>query len=159
MGKTMTAENKNLLVAEQYAIMGYAELHLELIKMVKQAKRLDAWRDRHYKRLLPALISMNSLVAKPGRRVAINGDPNWEDECRSLGYPPSLIRKWKYRRRTASETDVFSLFGEEKGEPKKRFSESQSKQYLRRLKNLILAGNTTDAKELARRIDEEFPTL
>jgi hypothetical protein len=143
---------------EQYAATDYAELHLELVKMLKQAPRLENWLDRHNKRLLSALLAMKGLVAKPGRRVAVGDDPNWETECRSLRITPGRVRTWKYRR-TASEIDINRLFGGQKEVPRKRVSESQSRRYLRRLKNLILAGNTADAKELARRIDEEFPTL
>jgi hypothetical protein len=160
--KAKKKEGKNLLSVgwvEQYAAMDYDELHPELMKMWRQYRRLEDWFIRDRQRLFAAMLVMRNLTTKPGRRVAIDGDPNWEEECRLLGKSPSLIRMWMFRTRTATDRDMLALLGEQKGEPKQRVTESRRDQYLRRLVDLNISGNTVDAKELARRIREEFPTL
>src|SRR5215831_18586765 len=69
--------------------------------------RCVALRARHQ---LPALQAMHDKVAQPGRRGEPNSErPNWEDECRSLGLTPEIVRQWK--RRTQADTDIRHLLG------------------------------------------------
>jgi len=77
---------------KDYASLGYDKLHRELLKMVQQAERSTIWFNSDKQlRLLPALTAMKSLVAQPGRRFLVAGQPGWEDESGSGGSVPPAI--------------------------------------------------------------------
>jgi hypothetical protein len=134
--------------------MGYAALHRELIRMLKQAQRQVAWFNLDERaKLLPALQAMHNLVAQPGRRIADPDKPNWDDECRLLGISPDLVRKWK--QRTAADTDIRVLLGE-KPKPGQKPSASEATRHLKALVEAVLGGQDDRAEDLAMVYEEIY---
>ena len=141
---------------KDYASLGYDKLHRELLKMVQQAERSTIWFNSDKQlRLLPALTAMKSLVAQPGRRFLVAGQPGWEDECRSLGLTAEQVRQW--RKRTASDMSIGVLLGEEKNRPKKR-SPALTQEYRRMvmLAKAVVDGEEAKAEKIAQAIVEEY---
>jgi hypothetical protein len=153
----MAKRIKNTLTYKEYAAMDYEELFKTLNDMIKQAQRMVVWFGSHERiGLLPALQAMKDKVAQPGRRIVDPKEPNWEDVCRMLGITPDLVRTW--RMRTAANTDIRHLVGEER--PKPQLSpEQESKEAKRHLKRLCLEvvnGDMIAAYNLASRLVEEY---
>src|ERR1017187_4387451 len=85
---------KEPLTVKDYASLGYDKLHKEILKMVQQAEHATVWFNTDKQlRLLPALTALKGLVAQPGRRFVVTGQPGWEDECRSLGLTAEQVRQ------------------------------------------------------------------
>ena len=100
---------------------------------------------------LPALQAMHDKVAQPGRRGEPNSErPNWEDECRSLGLTPEIVRQWK--RRTQADTDIRHLLGEEPKKPGKGATEDRNAlaaKHLEQICRAVLNGDDILAEKLA----------
>jgi hypothetical protein len=139
------------LSQKQYMDLGYEKLHAELKRMLAQAERQVKWFNRDSRiRLLPALYAMRELTAAPGQRSDLEpGRPSWEKECLLLGITSEVVRQWK--RRTASETDIRALIGEEMrqhpADPAAR--NALALQHLKRLTGAVLEGNDELAENLA----------
>jgi hypothetical protein len=147
---------KEPLTVKDYASLGYVKLHKEILTMVQEAERTTAQFNTDKQLcLLPALTAMKSLVAQPGRRFVVAGQPCWEDECRSLGLTAEQVRQWK--KRTASETDIRALLGEEKNPPKQR-APALSQEYRRMvmLAQAVVNGDEAKAEKIAQAIVEEY---
>jgi hypothetical protein len=141
---------------KDYASLGYEKLHKELLKMVEQAERSTVrFNTDKQLRLLPALTAMKSLVAQPGRRFLVAGQPGWEDECRSLGLTAEQVRQWK--KRTASDMSIGALLGEEKSQPKK-CAPAMTQEYRRMvmLAKAVVDGEEAKAEKIAQAIVEEY---
>ena len=141
---------------KDYASLGYDKLHRELLKMVQQAERSTIWFNSDKQlRLLPALTAMKSLVAQPGRRFLVAGQPGWEDECRSLGLTAEQVRQW--RKRTASDMSIGVLLGEERNGPKKRVPAiTQEYRRMVMLAKAVVDGEEAKAEKIAQAIVEEY---
>src|ERR1035441_5577125 len=140
---------KEPLTVKGYSSLGYDKLHKEILKMVQQAEHATVWFNTDKQlRLLPALTALKSLVAQPGRRFLVAGQPGWEDECRSLGLTAEQIRQWK--KRTASEMSIGALLGEEKNAPKKR-APALTQEYRRMvmLAQAVVNGDEDKAEKIA----------
>jgi len=147
---------KEPLTVKDFASLGYERLHREILKMVQQAERMSTcFNEDKQLRLLPALTAMKSLVAQPGRRFVITGQPGWEDECRSLGLTAEQVRQW--RKRTDSDLSIGALLGEEKNPPKKR-APALTQEYRRMvmLAKAVADGDDKKAEKLAEAIIEEY---
>ena len=141
---------------KNYASFGYAKLHKELLKMVQEAEHTTVqFNSDKQLRLLPALTAMKSLVAQPGRRFVITGQPGWEDECRSLGLTAEQVRQW--RKRTASDMSIGVLLGEQKSPSKKR-APALTQEYRRMamLAKAVVDGEEAKAEKIAQAIVEEY---
>jgi hypothetical protein len=139
-----------------YASIGYDKLHKELLKMVQEAERTTVqFNTDKQLRLLPALTAMKSLVAQPGRRFLVAGQPGWEDECRLLGLSAEQVRQWK--KRTASDMSIGTLLGEEKNATKKR-APALTQEYRRMamLAKAVVDGEEAKAEKIAQAIVEEY---
>src|SRR5215475_15112552 len=97
---------------------------------------------------------MHDKVAQPGRRCEPNPrTPTWEEECRSLGITPELVRQW--RRRIQAEFDIRHLLGEEpnKGGGKRvEDKNALAAEHLQKLCKLVLSdreGDDERAQQLA----------
>jgi len=147
---------KEPMTVKEYASFGYAKLHKELSKMVLEAERTTVrFNTDKQLRLLPALTAMKGLVAQPGRRYLVAGQPGWEDECRSLGLTAEQVRQW--RKRTASDMSLGVLLGEEKNPPKKR-APALTQEYRRMvmLAKAVVDGEEAKADKIAQAIVEEY---
>jgi hypothetical protein len=152
-------EWRDVKTYKQYADMPYLELHNELRRMLQQAQRLSIWFNAEERlNLLPALQAMHDMVAQPGRRTdrRESTDPTWEDECRSLGITPELVRQWK--RRTQADTDIRHLLGEEPSRPGERgaASNAQAVQHLQAICTAVLRGDDLKAERLAAAFAERY---
>ena len=151
-------KHKAPLSQKQYAELGYARLHAELKWMLAQAERITKMFNagsRH--RLLPALYAMRELTAAPGQRSDIEPDqPSWESECRLLGITAEQVRQWKCR--TAAETDIRHLVGEERAQRAKNAEPSNARAlaHLARLTAAVLDGNEVEAEKLAAAYQEIY---
>lgn len=150
----------DVLTVKQYAEMGYDKLHRELLRMIREAERtVVQFNQSKQIQMLPALTAMKTLVAKPGRRFVVPGQPGWEEECRSLGIDPATVRQWK--KRTGTEMDIRALLGES-SEPKKKeaavLDEARTLTYHRlvKLTKLILNGKDDEAEKMAHSIADEY---
>ena len=144
---------------KEFAEMTYSELHRELKKMLGQAKRMTVWFNAVERvNLLPALLAMKEKVAQPGRREPDPNKPNWEDECRSLGITPDIVKKWK--QRTQTESDIRHLIGEEPNRPAPRSSDSVNGalavKHLQDLCKAVLEDDTTKAESMALTLIERY---
>jgi hypothetical protein len=100
---------------------------------------------------------MHEKVAQPGRRTPDPNQPNWEDECRSLGITPELVRQWK--RRTQAETDIRHLLGKEDQRPGKKTSSEVNAQALKDLERIcrtVLGGDEIVAEQMALALAERY---
>jgi hypothetical protein len=150
-------KHKAPLSQKQYVGLGYARLHAELKRMLAQAERITKMFNagsRH--RLLPALYAMRELTAAPGQRSDIEPDkPTWESECRLLGITAEQVRQWKHR--TAAETDIRQLVGEERAlRAKTEPSNARALEHLARLTAAVLDGNEVEAEKLAMAYQEVY---
>ena len=147
---------KEPLTVKDYSGLGYDKLHKEILKMVQQAEHATVrFNTDKQLRLLPALTAMKGLVAQPGRRFVVTGQPGWEDECRSLGLTAEQVRQWK--KRTASDMSIRVLLGEEKDAPKKR-APALTQEYRRMvmLAKAVVDGDEAKAEKIAQAIVEEY---
>jgi len=145
------------LSVEEYIALGYEKLHSKLKTMIAQANRMATWFNVDKQlRLLPALMAMKSLVAQPGRRFPKEGQPSFEEECRLLGLSAEQVRQWKHR--TATETDIRALLGEEGNKPRSRAIPAPTAEYhkLMMLTKAVLDGDDRKAEKLAQAIAEEY---
>lgn len=102
-----------LLSVAEYEAMGYEKLFKEVDQMLKQGQRLLTWFGKDERIiLLPALTALKNLCARPGRRIPIPGQPDWQETLLRLGLNHEQVKKW--RQRTASETDIRTLVGEDR---------------------------------------------
>ena len=148
---------KEALTYKEYADMDFEELYQTLKGMFRQAQRLMVWFGSEERlNLLPALQAMHDKVAQPGRRVADPNNPNWEDVCRMLGITPDIVRMW--RMRTAANTDIRHLVGEQP--PKPKLSQEQQNReavrHLARLCRVVLNGDEDEAEHMALRLAEQY---
>jgi hypothetical protein len=153
----MDMKHKAPLSQKQYAELGYTKLHAELKRMLAQAERITKMFNagsRH--RLLPALYAMRELTAAPGQRSDIEPRPSWESECRLLGITAEQVRQWKHR--TAAETDIRHLVGEERALREKNTAPSNARAlaHLARLTAAVLDGNEVEAEKLAMAYQEVY---
>jgi hypothetical protein len=142
---------------QDFQRMDYPQLHRELKKMLAQAQRVITWFDSaERKNLLPALQAMHDLVAQPGRREPDPSKPNWADECQILGITPEMVRQWKSR--TATETDIRRLVGEEPTQPRRSPQDRnrEAVQTLQRLAQAVLEGKDEDAEHIAQFAAERY---
>jgi hypothetical protein len=150
--------SKSPLSQKQYAELGYARLHAELKRMLAQAERITKMFNVGSRvRLLPALYAMRELTAAPGQRSDIEPDePSWESECRLLGITAEQVRQWKHR--TAAETDIRHLVGEERALREKNIQPSNARAlaHLARLTAAVLDGNEVEAEKLAAAYSEIY---
>jgi hypothetical protein len=147
---------KEPLTVKNFASFGYDKLHKALLKMVQEAERTTVqFNTDKQLRLLPALTAMKGLVAQPGRRFLVAGQPGWEDECRSLGLTAEQVRQWK--KRTASDMSIGVLLGEEKNPPKRR-APAVTQEYRRMvmLAKAVVDGEEAKAEKIAQAIVEEY---
>jgi len=139
--------------------LGYQKLHKQLVKMIAQTQRISRWFDAGERlNLLPALMAMRDLTAKPGRREpGISPVPDWTEECSLLGISANVVRQWKHR--TAAETDIRNLLGEEPTTPKRAgggTGNADAVKHLQRLVRAILNSSEDDAERLALAIAERY---
>ena len=155
------AQKKDVPTYKQYADMSYQELHRELKHMLGRAQHLSVQFEAVERvNLLPALQAMHDKVAQPGRRGEPNPrTPTWEEECRSLGITPELVRQW--RRRIQAEFDIRHLLGEEPNKPGKRVEDKNAlaAKHLQQLCRLVLSdreGDDVRAEQLAAALAERY---
>jgi hypothetical protein len=138
--------------------MGYEKLHKHLISMLNQAHRISRWFNAAERLdLLPALMAMRDLTAQPGRRdPESNPVPDWNEECLALGINANVVRQWKHR--TATDTDLRTMLGEESGKPGKRSSsaEADAIKHLQRLVQAVIDGKEEEAERLALALAEHY---
>lgn len=146
------------LSQKQYAELGYTKLHAQLKRMLAQAERITKMFNAGSRlRLLPALYAMRELTAAPGQRSDIEPDrPSWERECRLLGITAEQVRQWKHR--TAAETDIRHLVGEERALREKinQPSNARAREHLARLATAVLNGDEIEAEKLAAAYSEIY---
>jgi len=143
----------------EYKALGYQKLHKQLAKMMSQTHRISRWFDAGERlNLLPALMAMRDLTAKPGRREPNSSHvPDWTEECYLLGINANVVRQWK--RRTAAETDIRHLLGEEPNTPKRAGggnANADAVKHLQRLVRAIVNGSEEEAERLALAIAERY---
>ena len=142
---------------KEFSEMSYAELHRELKRMLGQAKRMTIWFNAVERvNLLPALMAMKEKVAQPGRREPDPTKPNWEDECRSLGITPEMVRQWKTR--TQVETDIRHLLGEEPSKSGRHTPDPNARamKHLADICKAVLTGDEMRAEQLAASFAERY---
>ena len=143
----------------EYKALGYQKLHKQLTKMLAQTHRISQWFDAGERlNLLPALMAMRDLTAKPGRREPnASPMPDWTEECYLLGISANVVRQWKHR--TAAETDIRHLLGEEPNTPKRTGggnANADAVKHLQRLVRAIVNGSEEEAERLALAIAERY---
>jgi hypothetical protein len=106
---------------------------------------------------------MHDKVAQPGKRRDLTGpdpkQPNWEDVCRILGITPDIVRVW--RMRTAANTDIRHLLGEEERRKQKqeKARAATAAEVLRQLQLLVTAvlnGEDEAAEAIAAALAERY---
>ena len=126
--------------------------------MIGQAQRLSVlFNGVERVNLLPALQAMHDKVAQPGKRGEPDPNkPTWEEECRTLGITPELVRQWK--RRTQTETDIRHLLGDKPNKPGKRVEEknAMAAKHLQQLCDLVLNGDEIHAEQFALGVAERY---
>ena len=143
----------------EYKALGYERLHKQLKKMLAQTHRISRWFDAGERlNLLPALMAMRDLTAKPERREPNSSTvPDWTEECYLLGISANVVRQWKHR--TAAETDIRHLLGEETSIPKSgggTNTNSDAVKHLQRLVQAVVNGSEKEAERLALAIAERY---
>jgi hypothetical protein len=154
----MARRHKEVLTYRHFATMSYDELHKTLKEMLGQAGRLTRWFSAVERvNLLPALQAMHDKIAQPGRRVPDPDKPNWDDWCRSVGLSPTIVRMW--RMRTAANTDIRHLLGEEPVQKAKFTQEQKNREAVKHLRLLcteVLNGSEETAEQLALTLAERY---
>jgi hypothetical protein len=153
----MPRAKKGVLTYRQFSDMSYEQLLRKLKEMLAQAQRITVWFNAAERlQLLPALQAMHDKVAQPGRRIADPNKPNWADVCLILGITPDLVKKWKTR--TAAETDIRHLLGEDftKPGPPKPDDAAALKKQLALLVSAVLSGDEEHAEQLAAALAERY---
>jgi len=97
------------------------------------------------------LQALHEIVAQPGRRTVDPTRPNWDEICEQVGITPEMVRHWK--QRTATETDIRRLLGEQSPSPGKREPDKLAEAFkeLRRIVQTNQRHDTPLAEELAAR--------
>jgi hypothetical protein len=138
--------------------MGYKKLHKHLISMLNQAHRISRWFNAAERLdLLPALMAMRDLTAQPGRRdPESNPIPDWNEECHLLDINANVVRQWKHR--TATDSDLRSVLGEEPSRPGKRSGsgDADAIRHLQRLVKFVVEGKEEEAERLALALAERY---
>jgi hypothetical protein len=126
--------------------------------MLNQAHRISRWFNAAERLdLLPALMAMRDLTAQPGRRDPESKSlPDWNEECYSLGINANVVRQWKHR--TATDTDLSNMLGEEPRRPGKRSSsvEADALKHLQRLVQVVIDGKEEEAERLALALADRY---
>ena len=154
----MAKGSTSVITYKEFADMSYHELHQKLKEMIGQAQRLSVLFNAVERvNLLPALQAMHDKVAQPGKRGEPDPKkPTWEEECRSLGITPELVRQWKHR--TQTETDIRHLLGDKPnkpGEPAKD-NNAMAAKHLQQLCQLVLNGDEIRAEQFALAVAERY---